>query len=155
PTSFAHTRPPGDPTCRRNPKTRAGGGWERPHTHPSPPITVLSRRLPPFPIPCSRSIPPLLYGEDVRPAYDPSALPLAKRRTNASASSGTGTIEQTRGSPRSQASSVRSSNSASMPSDFARRIRRSTGTLEGWITYTSTVWLISHRASQKPDHPAS
>jgi|SRR6516162_297469 hypothetical protein len=26
-------------------------------------------------------------------------------------------------------------NSASMPSDFARRIRRSTGTLEGWITY--------------------
>src|SRR5437763_12221185 len=34
-------------------------------------------------MPCSRSIPPLLYGEDVRPAYDPSALPLAKRRTNA------------------------------------------------------------------------
>src|SRR5580658_2979396 len=57
--------------------------------------------------------------------------------------------------PRSQASSVRSSNSASMPSDFARRIRRSTGTLEGWITYASIPCLIIHRASQKPDHPAS
>src|SRR6516225_6754607 len=32
-------------------------------------------------------------------------------------------------------SSQASSNSAAMPSDFARRIRRSTGTLEGWITY--------------------
>jgi hypothetical protein len=47
------------------------------------------------------------------------------------------------------------SDSASMPSDFARRIRRSTGTLEGWTTYTSTPCLISHRANQKPDHPAT
>jgi hypothetical protein len=44
---------------------------------------------------------------------------------SSSASSGTGTIEHTRGSPRSQARSVRSSNSESMPSDFARRFRRS------------------------------
>ena len=38
-----------------------------------------------------------------------------------------------------------------MPSDFARRIRRSTGTLEELeATYTSTPCLISQRASQKP-----
>ena len=37
-------------------------------------------------MPCSRSIPPLLYGEEARPAYNPNALPLAKRRTNASRS---------------------------------------------------------------------
>jgi hypothetical protein len=30
---------------------------------------------------------PLLYGEEARPAYDPSALPLAKQRTNASRTS--------------------------------------------------------------------
>jgi putative ABC transport system substrate-binding protein len=38
---------------------------------------------------------------------------------------------------------------------LARRTRRSTGTLEGWTTCTSTPCLISQRASQKPDHPAS
>ena len=64
-------------------------------------------------------------------------------------------IEHTRGSPRSQATRVRSSNSESMPSDFARRVRRSTATLEGRTTYTSTPCFIGQRASQKPDHPAS
>ena len=66
-------------------------------------------------------------------------------------SSGIGTIEHTRGSPRDQASSVRESNSASIPSDFARRARRSTGTLEGWTTGGSTPCRTNQRASQNPD----
>jgi hypothetical protein len=68
---------------------------------------------------------------------------------------GIGTIEHTRGSPRSQASSVRSSSSASIPSDLARRARRSTGTLEGWTTCVSIPRAASQRASQNPDQPAS
>jgi hypothetical protein len=56
------------------------------------------------------------------------------RRPSSSASLGIGTIEHTRGSPRSQARVVRSSISTSSASVLARRARRSTGTLEGWIT---------------------
>ncbi len=68
---------------------------------------------------------------------------------------GIGTIEHTRGSPRSQARSVRNNNSASIPSDFARRDRRSTGTLEGWTTWVSTPCRPNQRASQNPDQLAS
>jgi hypothetical protein len=74
-----------------------------------------------------------------------------QRRASSSASVGIGTIEHTRGSPRSQASSVRNSSSASIPSDFARRTRRSTGTLDGWITKVSTPCRASQRASQNPE----
>ena len=51
------------------------------------------------------------------------------RRASSSASLGIGTIEQTRGSPLSQAIKVRSNISASIMSVFARRARRSTGRL--------------------------
>jgi hypothetical protein len=46
---------------------------------------------------------------------------------------------------------VRSSSSASIPSDFARRTRRSTGTLDGWMTKVSTPCRASQRASQNPE----
>ncbi len=61
------------------------------------------------------------------------------RRASSSASFGIGTIEQTRGSPRSQAISVRSSISTSITFVFARRARRSTGRLDGCITWTSLL----------------
>jgi hypothetical protein len=56
------------------------------------------------------------------------------RRPSSSTSLGIGTIEHTRGSSRSHASVVRSNISTSSASVFARRARRSTGTLDGWIT---------------------
>jgi hypothetical protein len=77
------------------------------------------------------------------------------RRASSSASLGIGTIEQTRGSPRSQAIKVRSNISTSMISVFARRARRSTGRLDGWITWTSMPRRARKRASQNPSRPAS
>src|SRR3984893_1132548 len=77
------------------------------------------------------------------------------RRASSSASSGIGTIEQTRGSSRSHAINVRNSISTSMTSVFARRARRSTGRLEGCITWTSTPRRTRKRANQHPSRPAS
>ena len=68
---------------------------------------------------------------------------------------GIGTIEQTLGSPRSQAINVRSNISTSITSVFARRARLSTGRLDGWITWTSMPRRPRKRASQNPSRPAS
>ena len=67
-------------------------------------------------------------GDEFRPLPDAAASRRSCGRRSSSVSLGIGTIEHTRGSPRSHASSVRCSNSASIPSDLARR---PTGTLEG------------------------
>jgi hypothetical protein len=79
-----------------------------------------------------------------------SSRSLDWRRASPAVSSGIGTIEQTRGSPRDQASSVRSRRSASMLSDLARSFFRSTATLDGWMTCTSMPCAFSQRANQKP-----
>ncbi len=76
------------------------------------------------------------------------------RRASSSTSLGIGTIEQTRGSPLSQAGKVRSNISTSMMSVFARRARRFTGRLDGWMTWTSILRRARKRASQNPSRPA-
>jgi len=93
-----------------------------------------SRRkaLKPF-TPSVARMPSILLAIDRRSQVKSSRSRYA-RRASSSASLGIGTIEQTRGSPRSQAINVRSSISTSMISVFARRARRSTGRLDGCIT---------------------
>jgi hypothetical protein len=77
------------------------------------------------------------------------------RRWSSCSGDGVATIAQTRGSPRFQASRVRSKVSPSMASVFARRRRRGTA-----IDAASTNWLSirfasSRRCTQKPSNLAS
>ena len=48
------------PVLSRNQVTCAAPGWKRSQSHANSTIVVLSRLFPAFPIPCSRSTPPLL-----------------------------------------------------------------------------------------------
>ena len=78
----------------------------------------------------------------------------SRRRSSSSGLGGT-TIEQTRGSPRFQAISVRSSVSPSIRSLLALRLRRGTATEAGSTTWLSTPFFSSIRCNEKPSRPAS
>ena len=116
---------------------------------------VLNKPYPADPfVPSVAKMPSILLTIDRRSPVKSSRSRYA-RRASSSASLGIGAIEQTRGSPLSQAINVRSNISTSMISVFARRARRSTGRLDGWITWTSTPRRARKRASQNPSRPAS
>ena len=77
------------------------------------------------------------------------------RRASSSASLGTGTIEQTRGSPRSHAINVRKSISTSITSVLARRARRSTGRLDDCIVDMNLFHPAPLQKARKPKSVAS
>src|SRR5208283_2605937 len=114
-----------------------------------------SRRKALYPLmPSVAKMPSILLTIDRRSLVKSSRSRFA-RRASSSASLGIGTIEQTRGSPLSQAIKVRSNISTSILSVLARRARQSTGRLEGCMTCTSIPCRARKRASQNPSRPAS
>src|ERR1700722_6316515 len=77
-------RPPIALTRARNHTDKALSDCQRNHVQASSTIAARTRLLPSFPIPCSRSLPPLENGVPPSPTYPPSARRLRNCRTNAS-----------------------------------------------------------------------